>query len=484
MIGITGPSALPAAAARRAGARDWALLAGGAAMLALLAAFVLLWANFPRGYLAPWSPARDPVTIFRSLWRYPIIEISPVLFSRLTVAIILGLWACYLASAWLLRPARLVPPERSTVAIIIGMGLVFNVFLTFAMPPVLSTDIWDYGFEGRLVSNYHLDPYKVTARDRPDPIAPLMGWPDWPADYGPVATLLAAGVARLAGDSLLGTGLGFKGLATLFGLCAAGLIFLLTRRLNGESGFYPLMLFLWNPLLLVEVAGNGHNDVAMLACALLGLWLAVRGWRLAGIAALALSFGIKYVSAVLILFVVARELLEAGTWRRAAARAAGMAAVGVGVTVAAYLAFGSAFGRLLRLLSAPTGGNPGPNLLTTLPRDWIVALLHDRGIPIKPITVERDISRFWQVVFVILLLALLYRMARGHRTWPQVIVYAGAMTLLYLVLPFAGNYAWYLILPLGLALAGPRDRANAWLLGTCLGCGVAVMLLYAILLPA
>lgn len=46
-----------------------------------------------------------------------------------------------------------------------------------------------------------------------------------------------------------------------------------------------LLFYLWNPLLLVEFAGNGHNDVLMLTFVLLAVWLHLKGrWPLAALA--------------------------------------------------------------------------------------------------------------------------------------------------------------------------------------------------------
>src|SRR5205823_10504562 len=105
------------------------------------------------------------------------------------------------------------------------------------------------------------------------------------------------------------------------------LVYRLARRLGGD-GPGALLLYAWNPLVLIETAGSGHNDAAMMTFALLGLLLATRGRLLWGLAALVLSVLVKYLTALLLLFYVLHALGRQPTRGRAAALAAKMGAVG------------------------------------------------------------------------------------------------------------------------------------------------------------
>jgi hypothetical protein len=61
-----------------------------------------------------------------------------------------------------------------------------------------------------------------------------------------------------------------------------------------------LLFYVWNPLLLVEFAGNGHNDVVMLTFVLLAFWLHLEGqWRLAALA-LGLATLVKLAAVVFV----------------------------------------------------------------------------------------------------------------------------------------------------------------------------------------
>ncbi|MDQ5825887.1 MAG: hypothetical protein M3441_16965 [Chloroflexota bacterium] len=60
--------------------------------------------------------------------------------------------------------------------------------------------------------------------------------------------------------------------------------------------FGALLFYIWNPLLLIEFGGNGHNDAVMLTFVLLAFWLHLLGrWRLAALA-LGLATLVKLVA--------------------------------------------------------------------------------------------------------------------------------------------------------------------------------------------
>jgi hypothetical protein len=70
-----------------------ALLAGGLVLTTLLAAFVVLYANVPAGYNAPYGLSLDSPLLFRQLWPYPTFELEPRRFGMFAALLVLGLWA-------------------------------------------------------------------------------------------------------------------------------------------------------------------------------------------------------------------------------------------------------------------------------------------------------------------------------------------------------------------------------------------------------
>jgi len=114
--------------------------------------------------------------------------------------------------------------------------------------------------------------------------------------YGPLWTLISAGLAWLGGNHVGLTALLFRGLSVGAALGAAALLWSHLRRTVPERAAQGLVLFLWNPLLVIETGLSGHNDAIMLALVLLGVWLHLRGWKVAAVVSLTLSVLVKFLT--------------------------------------------------------------------------------------------------------------------------------------------------------------------------------------------
>ena len=53
------------------------------------------------------------------------------------------------------------------------------------------------------------------------------------------------------------------------------------------------MAWAWHPLVIWEIANNGHADALMVALLMIGVWLLVRNRRVAGAVAMALATLVK-----------------------------------------------------------------------------------------------------------------------------------------------------------------------------------------------
>src|SRR5262249_29248588 len=147
--------------------------------------------------------------------------------------------------------------------------------------------------------------------------------------YGPSFTVLSAAVTWLSGGSVLGTAIGFKALAALMNLASCWLIRDISARWEQDDGVRAFTLYALNPLILFETAGMGHNEAIVVAFALAGIALAVRGHPWAALVALLLSADVKPVTASVALFFAARFIFLGEDTRSRAKRAAGVLAVGL-----------------------------------------------------------------------------------------------------------------------------------------------------------
>jgi hypothetical protein len=163
-----------------------------------------------------------------------------------------------------------------------------------AGPLLLSRDVYAYWAYGRLTAVHDANPYSVPpARFPQDPAVRAMApaWRRTKSVYGPVFTAASAGLAKTTGRSAETTAFVYRLLAALAMLAVVGLAALAAPLPAFSAAFVG-----WNPLLALDFAGGGHNDVWMVVFVLGALALTPRSRPgLAG-ASWALAAGLKWVS--------------------------------------------------------------------------------------------------------------------------------------------------------------------------------------------
>jgi hypothetical protein len=178
-------------------------------------------------------------------------------------------------------------PEREGLLVILVVALLLRTIL-LAMPPFLSSDIYRYVWDGR-VQAAGINPYRhVPAAPELQALRDLAIFPNVNrADfavtiYPPAAQGLFLLATRVA-ESVLAMKVAFVAFEAL---TVAALVALL-RRLGRPAT--RVVAYAWHPLVLWEVAGNGHVDAAMTALVMLALWLHASGRALAAGAAAAVG---------------------------------------------------------------------------------------------------------------------------------------------------------------------------------------------------
>lgn len=149
--------------------------------------------------------------------------------------------------------------------IILFAGVIAFGFVLLYMAPFDSTDIYDNIMHGRIIAIYHANPYLRTGSNFPlDPFSHYMGWPKDISAYGPLWELVAAGAARLAGNGQVQNLIAFKLLTGVFMLLCTGMIAVILHKKAPGFALSGTLLFAWNPIVLFETFGQGHNDPAMI----------------------------------------------------------------------------------------------------------------------------------------------------------------------------------------------------------------------------
>ncbi len=185
----------------------------------------------------------------------------------------------YCLGAWLV--ACWTADERIwLVYTCIWLGLLLAGGIYLVTPGVLSHDIGTYAGYGRLLTVYHANPYFVTLSTFPhDPVLRIDDWASVASAYGPIWMIICAIVGWLVKQPTPEAYvIGFR----VFALAMHLLNTLLVGSTLHTMGRSPricalgMLLYGWNPLVLVESAQNGHNDVFMLTFVLLGILLLAR----------------------------------------------------------------------------------------------------------------------------------------------------------------------------------------------------------------
>jgi alpha-1,6-mannosyltransferase len=190
---------------------------------------------------------------------------------------------------------------RGGVAVAFGGAALFGgTFL--AVFPAGAIDIFHNIMDGRLTWVYHLNPMLVPpSAVKFDPLfAYLNYWQMTRSAYGPLWFLTTLPAVVAGGNSLNRNIVAFKALPFAFELIGLGLSALIVQRIAPRKVAAAIVCFGWNPLVLWEIAGNGHNDIVMMTFVLLAIFLLLtERWPLA-FPALACSVLVKYVSIVLL----------------------------------------------------------------------------------------------------------------------------------------------------------------------------------------
>jgi hypothetical protein len=253
--------------------------------------------------------------------------------------------------------------HRQVIAVIVGSWLLASLALLAVAPGGEAHDIFDYLFRGRMVAELGASPLADPPELFPDqPFYAYITWTDFVDAYGPLWEIASGAVAAATHALLVATGrwydgaaqcpdsaaacfmltsyvLAYRSLAVLLaGLCG-WLIYAITARQSPPLERAALLVWLWNPLLLVSSAVGAHNDMVMLLFVLASFWSLQRRWWLAALLLLVLAAHVK-LTALTLAPLYGLWLVRQLGWRRALAYAAVTALLGLALSWLLYAPFG------------------------------------------------------------------------------------------------------------------------------------------------
>ena len=200
----------------------------------------------------------------------------------------------YLAAAWMVWRAQ---ASRLTFIIVIIFATLFR-FSILSSVPALSDDIYRYIWDGR-VQAAGINPYRYIPADaalaslRDEAIYPNINRRDYaPTIYPPVAQLLFLLVTRISESVTC-----MKAAMVGFEAVAMWALIVLLRSFGWPR--QRILIAAWHPLLVWEIAGNGHLDAVVIAFIAIALLARSRGMDAATGVALACATLVKFFPVVL-----------------------------------------------------------------------------------------------------------------------------------------------------------------------------------------
>ena len=176
------------------------------------------------------------------------------------------------------------------------LTIISTIILSFSYN-AFSYDLFNYIFDAKIITHYGQNPYLHKALDFPtDPMLNFMRWTHRTYPYGPSWLILTVPLSFIGFNFFLPTFFLFKFLSSLSFLGTAYFISKILKKISPKNELYGLTLFVFNPLIIIEVLVSSHNDLPMIFFAVLSLHLLINKKYFTSVLSLLFSIGIKFAT--------------------------------------------------------------------------------------------------------------------------------------------------------------------------------------------
>ena len=221
-----------------------------------------------------------------------------------------------------------ITPKFSRRVVVFGLVLAAAWNIAFLRVPTgVDDDVHRYVWDGRL-QRLGYNPYLVIPRDPAaehlhTPETRNLNNPDLPSPYPAGAQLFFRAVTAIHESTFA--------LKVAFVVCEFAIVFVLFDVLRcTRQGVHLVLVYAWNPLLAIEVAGSGHIDIVGTLFLVVSAAALVRRWRTTAALALGLAVSVKFLPIVLLPLY----------WKRVRVRDAALAAAVVALLYVPFLNHG------------------------------------------------------------------------------------------------------------------------------------------------
>lgn len=320
--------------------------------------------------------------------------------------------------------------------------------------PMFSRDTYSYYLQGRLM-NAGYNPYTTGVDVLPDwflngadPI-----WSQTPTPYGPLFLMIERAVAFICGDNALLAAFAFRATALLGLWLTAWALIRICRRTRKRTAA-AIWLAVMNPLVLVNIACAGHNDMLMVAFLLWAWDLALVRRTFWSALALAAAVGVKPIALLAVPFLALAHLdIAPAPWPSLLTR------------VRSWVAMGATSVGLLLLLSLLNGTGLGwvETIVAPTKLPSPLSVTYTLGVTMGHLFEWLGIMRFdvaatiFKVAGLATALGIVGWMANHHRRGTIIHRCAWAFAAVVVLSPTV--HTWYLLWVVALAAAaGVRRR--------------------------
>jgi hypothetical protein len=336
---------------------------------------------------------------------------------------------------------------RAAWAIVLSGALASGTSLLF-LYPFDAADVFDNIMHGRILGVYGANPFRQVASDfKTDPFYYYVAWRHTSSAYGPGWETLAGGVARLVGDGIVANVLAFKLLGGAFLAASVGVVAAILKSMAPKRALAGVVLLAWNPVILYETLGHGHNDMAMVFWILVAVWTLLRHRYTLTVLILVTGALFKFMP---LLMLPAAGLVAVRDLPDVRARLRFLLVTGAAAVALVVLAY-APFWHGIKTLDVERRRE----LFTTSLPAVAYASLEPR------LGEERTASLISQVAAGLTGLFALYQGWRAwhDRTWLGFTRAAFNILMFYLLLTCLWFQSWYAVWPLGLAALLPPGHA-------------------------
>src|SRR3989344_3555857 len=180
-------------------------------------------------------------------------------------------------------------------------SVIINTLILIFAYPFLSSDLFNYLFDAKIILKYHASPYTHRPLDFPtDEWLRFMRWVHRYSPYGPLWLTSSLIPAFLGFNKFILNFFTFKIFIGLFHLINAYLVYKILQKINPKLSLFGTAFYGLNPLFLIEGVVNAHNDVIITTSLLAAVYFLIIKRSLLSVSALVLGALVKYISIIVL----------------------------------------------------------------------------------------------------------------------------------------------------------------------------------------